>query len=102
MKVSLIVPVYNTLEYLPTAVWSILNQTWKDMEIILIDDGSTDGSGACLDQFGERNERVVVMHQPNGGQGLARNRALDRATGECILFLDSDDFLDPDCVEKLC
>ena len=102
MKVSVIVPVYNTLQYLTKAVESVLNQTWKNMEVFLIDDGSTDGSGACLDRFAEADRRVIVIHQPNGGQGKARNVALDRATGDCFLFLDSDDFLDPDCVERLC
>lgn len=89
---SIIVPVYNTEKYLPQCVDSILEQTFSDFELLLIDDESPDGSGALCDAYEERDPRVRVIHQKNGGLSNARNSGLRAASGEYILFLDSDDY----------
>lgn len=89
---SIIVPVYNTEKYLPQCVSSILGQTFGDFELLLIDDESPDGSGALCDGYAEKDPRVRVIHQKNGGLSNARNSGLKAASGEYILFLDSDDF----------
>lgn len=100
-KVSIIVPVYNCERYLKRCVDSILAQTFPDIEVILVDDGSPDGSGAICDEYAKRDERVVVIHKENGGVSSARNMGLDRASGEYIMFCDSDDCVSPEWVEKL-
>lgn len=101
--VSVIVPVYNTAPYLERCVRSVLTQTWKHLELILIDDGSTDGSGAMCDTYACEDPRVRVFHKSNGGVSSARNLGLQNIKGEWFLFLDSDDSLDRDtlrfCVE---
>lgn len=99
--VSIIVPVYNVKKYLPKCVDSLVNQSFKDIEIILVDDGSTDGSGDVCDQYTVIDKRVKVIHQENSGQGSARNRGLDIAKGEWIGFVDADDWLDEDYYEKM-
>lgn len=91
IKVSVIMPVYNSGEYLKTAVESILNQSLKEFELILVDDGSTDGSSDQCDEYARKDERVVVIHQKNGGICAARNAALKVARGEYIAFSDHDD-----------
>ncbi len=91
IKVSIIMPVYNSGEYLKTAVDSILSQNLKEIELILVDDGSTDGSSERCDEFAEKDSRVVVIHQKNGGICNARNAALKIAKGEYIGFADHDD-----------
>ncbi|MBQ8822675.1 MAG: glycosyltransferase [Lachnospiraceae bacterium] len=93
-KISVIVPVYNTEKYLEKCVESIINQTYENLEIILVDDGSTDGSGAIIDGFAQRDGRIIVVHKENGGAGSARNSGLDMATGSYIGFVDSDDWLE--------
>ena len=98
---SIIVPVYNTAQYLEACVASLLQQTLPDLEVILVDDGSTDGSGALCDDLAARDERVRVLHKANAGQGLARNDGLDTARGEYVLFIDSDDTIEPDSCEVL-
>lgn len=101
--VTVIVPVYNVEKYLVRCVNSIISQTYKNLEILLVDDGSTDKSGEICDSF--TDGRVKVFHQINGGVSVARNNGLDHATGEWIMFVDSDDFIHPDMVEvllKLC
>ena len=98
---SVIIPVYNVEKYLMEAVSSILNQSWKDLEIILVDDGSTDSSGEICDEIKKIDSRVKVLHQKNGGLSVARNRGLEIATGEYVTFLDSDDWLDIDTYEKI-
>lgn len=100
-KVSVIVPVYNTEKYIRKCVDSIINQTLKDIEIILVDDGSTDNSPEILDEYIARDSRATVIHKENGGQGSARNIGLDIAKGEYIGFVDSDDWVDLDMYEKL-
>lgn len=98
--VSVIVPVYNVEQYIQRCITSILNQTYKNIELILIDDGSTDRSGEICDTY-KHDSRVKVLHKENGGQASARNRGLDIAKGSWITFVDSDDFITPDYVEYL-
>lgn len=92
-KVSIIIPIYNIKEYMSDSVNSAMMQTYKDIEIILVDDGSTDGSGEMCDEYGEKDSRIKVIHKENGGLSSARNAGLDAAEGEYILFLDGDDYL---------
>lgn len=94
--ISVIVPVYNVAKYLPRCLDSLINQTYKNIEIILVDDGSTDGSGEICDEYAASDSRVNVFHTPNGGVSRARNVALDNAGGEYITFVDSDDWLERD------
>lgn len=91
MTISIIIPVYNTEAYIPACVESILSQSYSDFEVILIDDGSTDGSGVICDEYARRDCRVRVFHKENGGVSSARNLGLDNASGEWIFFVDSDD-----------
>lgn len=99
--VSVIVPVYKVEKYLNRAVDSILNQTYRDLEIILVDDGSPDNSGNICDVYAMIDSRVKVIHKNNGGLSSARNVGLDKATGKYIFFLDSDDFIQPHTIERL-
>ena len=99
--ISIIVPVYNTEKYLRKCIDSILAQTYRDIEVILVDDGSTDGSGAICDEYEKTDERVRVIHKENGGQATARNMALDEARGEYVGFVDSDDYISPSMYEEL-
>lgn len=99
--ISVIVPVYNVERYIRQCVESILGQTYTDLEIILVDDGSTDGSGSICDEFKLRDDRVVVIHKRNGGLSDARNAGLDIAKGAYIGFVDSDDYIEPDMYEVL-
>ena len=91
--ISVIVPVYNVQKYVRKSVESILQQTYKNLEIILVDDGSTDESGKICDMLARSDNRVTVIHKKNGGLSDARNAGLDRATGELIGFVDSDDYI---------
>ena len=100
-KVSIIVPVYNAEKYLGECVNSILNQTLSDFELILVDDGSTDGSPALCDRFASRDARVKVIHQANAGAAAARNHGIKAAQGEYIAFADSDDRIDADMYERM-
>lgn len=99
--ISVIVPVYNVEQYLEKCVDSIINQTYKNLEIILIDDGSTDSSGQLCDHLAQKDSRIVVYHKENGGVSSARNLGLDKAQGDYIGFIDSDDYIDPDMYEFL-
>lgn len=99
---SFIVPVYNTAAYLSRCVDSILAQSCGDFELLLVDDGSTDGSGEVCDAYARKDSRVRVLHQPNGGHTAARNAGLARASGGYIAFVDSDDWIDPDLVADCC
>ena len=89
--ISVIIPVFNVRPYLAKALESVIRQTYSHLEIIVVDDGSTDGSGDICDEFAARDERIKVIHQENRGLSAARNAGLDRAAGEYIAFLDSDD-----------
>lgn len=100
-KISIIVPVYNVEKYLEKCVRSILAQTFTDFELILVDDGSPDSSGAMCDQFAEQDQRVKVIHKENGGLSDARNAGIEIATGEYLGFVDSDDYIADDMYELL-
>lgn len=101
-KVSIIVPVYNTEKYLEKCLNSLVNQTLDDIEVVAIDDGSTDKSSVILDEFAKRYpSKMVVRHKKNGGQATARNMALSICTGDYIGFLDSDDFVETEMFQKL-
>lgn len=97
-KVSVIMPVYNVGEYLPKCLDSILSQTLKDIEILCVNDGSTDNSLDVLNSYAERDKRIIIIDKDNEGSGIARNTALARAQGEYVYFVDSDDWLDNDLV----
>lgn len=99
--VSVIVPVYNTKELLNRCVRSILNQTYNELELLLVDDGSTDGSAELCDELAQVDHRIVVIHQENSGQGVARNSALDVIKGEYIYFVDSDDYIKENAIELM-
>lgn len=100
-KVSIIVPVYNIALYLDECVSSLAGQTYRDLEILLIDDGSTDNSGARCDRWAESDPRIRVIHKVNGGAAAARNTGIDAATGDYICFVDGDDAVEPDYVGHL-
>ena len=97
--VSIIVPIYNSEKYLRPCIESLCNQSHADIEIILVDDGSSDSSGAICDDFANKDPRIKVVHKQNGGVSAARNDGLDMACGKYIMFVDSDDFLHPQAME---
>lgn len=99
--ISIIVPVYNVEKYLPKCVDSILGQTYTNLEIILVDDGSPDNCGKICDEYAKKDKRIKVIHKKNGGLSDARNVAIDVAKGEYITFVDSDDYVTSDYVETL-
>lgn len=99
--ISVIVPVYNVEKYLEKCVQSIINQTYENLEIILVDDGATDNSGKICDEFAKKDSRIKVIHKENGGLSDARNFGLDIATGKYISFIDSDDFVNKRLFEIL-
>lgn len=99
--VTIIIPVYNVEKYLNRSVHSAISQTYSNLEIILVDDGSTDQSGAMCDRWKEKDDRITVIHKKNGGLSSARNAALDICRGDYIFFLDSDDYLDELAIEIL-
>ena len=94
MKISVVIPVYNTEKYLRQCVESVLNQTYIDLQVILVDDGSKDSSGNICDELAKKDNRIEVIHKENGGHSDARNTGINRSTGEYVLFLDSDDYWD--------
>ena len=99
--ISVIVPVYNTEKYLDRCIQSILAQIYTDFELLLIDDGSTDSSGAICDKYAEQDLRVRVFHKENGGVSSARNMGLDNAKGIWVMFVDSDDWVNEDFCQRL-
>lgn len=100
-SISVIVPIYNSEKFLKSCLDSLQAQTFQDYEAILVDDGSTDESGRICDSYAEKDCRIHVIHQENSGVSVARNRALNKASGKYIFFLDSDDILPNDAFEKL-
>lgn len=100
-KISVIIPVYNTEKYIEKCIQSVLGQTYTNLEIICVDDGSVDNSGAILDAFAKKDARIKVIHQENAGVSDARNAALRVATGDWIGFVDSDDYIDADMYETM-
>jgi len=101
VKISIIVPVYNLEKYLSRCINSLLNQTIKEIEIICINDGSTDNSLNILENFASNDDRIKVINQTNSGQSVARNNGIEKASGEYICFIDGDDWIDLDFCEKL-
>ncbi len=99
--ISIIIPVYNVAPYLAEALDSAIFQTYKELDIIIIDDGSTDGSGIICDEYAKRDARIRVVHQENRGLSAARNTGLDMMTGDAVVFLDSDDAYHPDYVSTM-
>lgn len=99
--VSIIVPAYKVEKYLPKCIESILAQTYQNLEIILVDDGSPDNCGKICDEYGEKDNRIIVIHKENGGLSSARNAGIDICRGEYISFIDSDDFVSPYFIEIL-
>lgn len=100
-EISVIVPVYNSGQCLPRCIESVLKQSFTDFELLLVDDGSTDGSGAVCDAYAEKDDRIRVFHKENGGVSSARNRGIDEACGEFLTFVDSDDLISETCLEHL-
>lgn len=99
--ISVIIPIYKVEEYLDECITSVVNQTYKNLEIILVDDGSPDNCPIMCDAWAEKDERIRVIHKPNGGLSDARNAGIDIAKGDYIAFVDSDDYIKPDMFEKL-
>lgn len=100
-KISIIIPVYKVEQYLPECLDSVINQTYKNLEIICVDDGSPDNSGKILDEYASKDNRIKVIHKENGGVSSARNAGLDIATGDWISFVDADDYIASDFYDKL-
>ena len=99
--VSVIIPVFNVEKYLSSCVNSVLNQSYTNLEIILVDDGSTDNSGSLCDEFQKRDDRVKVYHKPNEGLGYTRNFGIDHASGKYIMLLDSDDYIELEMIQRM-
>lgn len=101
-KVSVIIPVYNTKPWIKDCLDSVLRQTMDDFEVVCVDDGSTDGSGLFLQEYAAKGSRVLIVSQSNQGVSAARNSGLNSARGQYVLFLDSDDYIEPDLLETVC
>ncbi len=101
IKVTVVMPVYNAFDYLRPALDSVICQTFTELELICVDDGSTDRSLHILKEYQERDSRVRIVTETNAGPSIARNKGLDRARGEFVIFLDADDFVEPTLIEKL-
>ena len=99
--VSVIVPVYNVEKYLKKCVDSILSQSYQNIEVILINDGSLDGSGEICEAYAKKDERIKYITQNNSGLGKTRNRGIEEASGKYLLFVDSDDYIENTMIEKL-
>ena len=100
-KISIVVPIYNSAHYLEKCLNSLINQSYRNIEIICVNDGSTDKSGTIIDQYSTKDKRVIVIHKKNEGVSVARNTGLDRVSGQFFMFVDSDDWLDLDCCKKM-
>ena len=101
VKVTIVIPVYNTEKYIKKCLDSILEQTYEAYEIIIIDDGSTDGSSQICDTYAKKNKKIRVIHTKNNGAYVARKIAIENAQGDCITFVDSDDWIEKDMLEEL-
>ena len=99
--ISIIVPIYNTEKYLVRCLDSLINQTYKNIEILCINDGSTDNSLNILNEYATKDKRIIVINQTNSGAATARNNGLDNATGQFLMFCDSDDYYEPDMCQKM-
>lgn len=101
MKISIIIPIYNSLECVERCVHSVQAQTYEDVEIILVDDGSTDGTAEIVDRLAAEDGRTVAFHKANGGSSSARNFGIEKSTGDYLGFVDSDDFIEPDMFRRM-
>lgn len=99
--ISVVIPVYNVEKYIRESLDSIINQTYKNLQIILIDDGSTDSSGSICDEYAASDDRITVIHQKNAGAGAAKNTGLDLIQGEYFSIIDSDDYIELNMYEKM-
>lgn len=99
--ISVIMPVYNVEEFLRQSIDSVLEQTYKNFELYLVDDGSKDSSGKICDEYALKDDRIIVIHKKNGGLSSARNAALEKFSGEYVCFIDSDDYFEPTFLEKM-
>ena len=99
--ISIVVPVYNVEKYLPKCLDSLIGQTYQDIEIICVNDGSTDGSLEILEQYATKDPRIIVISQENQGPSETRNKGVDIAKGEWMMFVDSDDWLELSCCEQI-
>jgi len=100
-KVSILIPCYNVEQFIPSCLDSILNQSYDDLQIVLIDDGSKDGSWAIMRRYAKLDERIEIYHQENYGVAYTRNKLLEKVNGDFVLFVDSDDWIEPNMVESL-
>lgn len=100
--ISVVIPVYNTKKYLNKCLDSVLKQTYTALEVLIVDDGSTDGSGALCDELAKKDTRVNVIHKPNGGVSDTRNAGVEAAMGEFLCFIDSDDWIEADALKDSC
>lgn len=100
-KISIVIPVYNVEKYISSCLESVLGQTFRDFEVIAVDDGSLDGSGRILDEFAKKDSRVIPVHKQNAGVAAARNTGIEKARGEWLYFIDSDDMISEDYLEGL-
>ena len=101
IRISVVIPIYNSEQFLKRCTDSVLSQSYKNFELILVDDGSKDNSGKMCDYIASQDNRVHVIHQENAGAGAARNAGINIAKGEYIVFVDSDDMIEPDYMELL-
>lgn len=99
--ISIVLPIYNVEKYLSNCIESVLNQTYKNLEVILVDDGATDSCGRICDEYAEKDKRIVVYHKENGGLSDARNYGLEHCKGQYVTFIDSDDYIDSDYISYL-
>lgn len=99
--ISVIVPIYKVEQYIRRCINSIISQTYRNLEIILVDDGSPDNCGKICDEYAEKDNRIIVIHKQNGGLGRARNTGIEIFKGQYVMFVDADDYLSLDCVEVL-
>lgn len=100
-KISIIIPIYNREKYVAQCIQSAVDQSYQNIEILLVNDGSTDGSKAICEEFAQKDKRIQVIHQENQGRVVARNQGLLKSTGDYIFFLDSDDWIEPNAMEKM-
>ena len=101
VKISVIIPIYNVEKFLGKCIESVLSQTLKEIEVFAVDDGSPDGSGKMCDDYAKKDKRLIVIHKKNGGAPEARNVAIDKAHGKYLYFIDSDDWIENDYLEKM-
>ena len=98
-KISIIIPAYNVEKFIAKCLDSVITQNYKNLDIIVVDDGSKDKTGSIIDDYATKDDRICVVHQPNGGLPNARNTGIKYAKGDYVMFLDSDDWIEPTCCE---